>query len=471
MCSGRDAEPATNLRDEGLGCFVVRSAVPSLGEACRAGDRAGAERALAALEDPDVRRLVTQIGGPRAMVRFLLQRGHVLRPDGGSVAAWLRAHLEEAEPMHLLDVGPALAAAREAGHAAIVYRLEEHLRFVQPPDPTRWSRKLPTPAGARLLAAARVGDLEGVTGALELEPGLVTAVDRWGADALVLAASSGENAPALIAALFDAGAHGSVDAVVAAARSADPACLEVLLERGAPVRGKLDRDALWSLAEATGPASSAEPRPSPSRVEATAARLLAAGAEPNVADRWGRTAWGVADEPTRALLVRLGAAPTVTVPGRYERSTGLTQRVSARLGGDAAAPAGAPANAGGRGEAARPELDLNEAAALGDLATVRRRLDMEYRLTPVVQGAGSPERPLHLAAHFGHRELAQVLVSEYGYSPGEVNRPLAADAFVGPPATWGQTALLVAAAAGQAGVVEVLMNSVDYFQGRRARRK
>ena len=112
--------------------------------------------------------------------------------------------------------------------------------------------------------------------------------------------------------------------------------------------------------------------------------------------------------------------------------------------------------------------DLDEAAA-GDVARVEALLDGYDRRANTGQ-PWPPERPIHLAAFMGRVDVTHLLIAR-GHPPAEVNGSMAHAHHVGPKQTWGRGADTVAAARGQDEAIYVLMNSVDFVQGRRARRK
>lgn len=433
---------------------TVRVVDPSIADAfrraCRNGDAAQAARSLLRIDDPEVEALLSGIGGRQAMVRFLIGRRHVLdAEEPRSLASWLSRELVEAEPMHVLNVAEALGAARRAGHEAISRRLEAHLKFVQPPDPTRWSRKLNSEGRTAFLRACERGDVRRVHDALAGDPEAVHTMDKLGRDGAALACGS-DRGPEVLAILCEAGLTKTADPVVSAARCGATSMVEALLRRGFPVHRPIDESALWTAAAATRFGELGH-------FAQIANMLTDAGADPTVCDRWGTTAWGIASEAARPLLEALGAEPRPEGDARYDASSGCSAPLAALVRGDAIDPAG--------------DLDLNEAAALGDVARVRHLLDAIYRLRPMIRANGSPERPLHMAAYFGQVDVAWLLLTEYGYSPGEVSAPLGDGRHLGPAETWNKTALEVAASRGHTRLVDVLMNSVDWFQGRRARRK
>ena len=76
-----------------------------------------------------------------------------------------------------------------------------------------------------------------------------------------------------------------------------------------------------------------------------------------------------------------------------------------------------------------------------------------------VRGHGEPERPLHLAAWYGHLETAKFLL-ERGYSPGKPNEPFIDSSFVGPKPTHRRTPFHLAAARGQIELVELFLEEI-----------
>jgi uncharacterized protein len=104
--------------------------------------------------------------------------------------------------------------------------------------------------------------------------------------------------------------------------------------------------------------------------------------------------------------------------------------------------------------AAGPELDVFEAAAVGDGERIRALLDGE----PELIGAFSPDgfTPLHLAAFFGHIDVASDLVRR-----GADLRAVARNAMAVTP-------LHSAAAAGRSGVAKLLVDAGAPVDGRQA---
>lgn len=419
-------------------------------DACRSGDRQRVADLLLSAEDAEVKRLVAGIGGPRAMARFLVQRQHILHEpseEGASLASWLAEHLREAEPMHLMHVHDALAIAEDGGHEAIVWRLKAHLKFLQPPDPTRWSRKWNTPEQEAFLAACKAGDPDAVRDALDGDEALVHSVNKWGQDGATLVGAYGsDRGHEVVPMLVEAGLRKSAKPFLSACWWGAEPVVRVLIDCGFPTHEAIDDDALWTAAVATRLNGL-----SIEVFEPIAAMLVEAGADVSPVNRWGTTAWGIALEEARPVLEKLGAEPRAKGVAKYDASTGCSGVV-----------------ASGEGEG---ELDLNEAAAVGDVERVRTLLDEVYRLEPVLQGHGSPERPLHVAAWHGRVKVIFMLISEYGYSPGAVNRAFIDGQHVGPKESWDRTPVEIAALRGHEKALDVLMNSVDWFQGRRARRK
>jgi hypothetical protein len=112
---------------------------------------------------------------------------------------------------------------------------------------------------------------------------------------------------------------------------------------------------------------------------------------------------------------------------------------------------------------------LDDAAAAGDVARLRMQLDEVYRARPTLLDEEGPERPLHVAVYFD-QPAATLFLLERGYSAAGRNTPIGGR-HVGPEETWNETPLGIAIARGATRAFTVLMNSVDWFQGRRARRK
>lgn len=414
-------------------------------EACRRGDKEGARRALESIDDGELAELVERIGGARAMVRFLVQRRHVLDPEPVvSTASWLRGHLAEAEPIHLLDVEPARIAAETGGHAEIARRLRSHQQFLQPPDPMRWSRPVPTEEEVRFWRACAEGAPDEAQALLEARPELARAVDPHGLDGIAHAAPHGDATLELTAAMVEAGARPSAATLGLVAGLGAARSVELLLGHGWPVRQHIDDDALRIAVSQPAVRGSA----------AVLEMLTRAGADPNACDRWGHSMWGASDAARRRQLEGLGARTEATGAKTYDPDTGMSARLAAIVNG---------------AREASDDLDLNEAAAAGDVTRVEALLD-GYGQTPRLTRHGPPERPMHLAAFMGRVDVIHRLIAR-GYSPAEVNAPMAHGHHVGPRETWNRSAITVAAARGHDEAIYVLMNSVDFVQGRRARRK
>ncbi|MCA9625014.1 MAG: hypothetical protein KC731_38580, partial [Myxococcales bacterium] len=231
------------------------SEVVGLCDACRAGDQEAVERLLRGL--PAAAGLVERIGGHRAMVRFLMERRHLVglmgRPSVESVVEWLHELLREAEPLHLFDPSRALAEAEAGGHAEMVRRLKRHRQFFQPPDPTRWTRRIPSPLEVAFLEACRAGDVALVERSLSEDAELAGTRDVEGRDPLeVVAAQGGEETLAVAKRLLAAGLPRHAGPVARAAARGDEPLLALLLGAGWPTVDGRERHALMEAAVAEG---------------------------------------------------------------------------------------------------------------------------------------------------------------------------------------------------------------------------
>ena len=206
--------------------------------------------------------------------------------------------------------------------------------------------------------------------------------------------------------------------------------------------------------------------------------LLDHGADPNYADRFGVTPWGFAHDAVRRLLEARGARPEARragladfrdrlrrgepdIVGRalaepelldfYDEETGCTPALAALAAGDRRLADALLA--------AKPCIDINEAAAFGELAALEALLD-DYHITGPRAGAGPAHVPLHFAAWHGAVDAVEVLLNR-GYSAAAVNRPDEAGKYQGTPAMRDTTPLHVAADAGQAAVLKRLLDAWD----------
>ena len=206
--------------------------------------------------------------------------------------------------------------------------------------------------------------------------------------------------------------------------------------------------------------------------------LLDKGADPNYADRFGVTPWGFAHDEVRPLLEARGARPEPRHPGLvelrerlasagpdvveravadrelldfYDEQTGCTPALAALVQGDRRLADALLA--------AKVRPDINEAAAFGDVAALEALLD-DYDVAGPRAGAGPPFVPLHFAAWRGEPAVAEVLLAR-GYSAAAVNRADEAGKYQGMPALRDTTPLHVAADAGQAALLERLLEAWD----------
>ncbi len=475
--------------------------VSDLETAAGLGDAAGVEACLPAPEDA-VRRAfrLACLGGRRtaarilapdgwlereALVETLLEGRHLLTWDTGETAwDWAAAQLMLADPLNLFDLslrdarGRTVAgAAREGGHQRLASRIERRLpsgeRRVAP---ERVWRPMNTPLEEAFLFACQWAQTPRVRDFLGQDAALINARTMWDLGPLYLPGAYGsEGSVDTALLLLDAGAE-PYDGIGGPCWWGATEMVLALLERGAPPEDRAGRDSgLWNACAATS-------HNDPDRPEAwlpIIEGLLDAGADPNLAGRFGVTAWGLAHERMQPLLERRGARPVPRHPGLREfqealraGAADLERRVAAdpellELYDDRVSGCGPALEVllDGRRDLAerwcdrKGGADLNEAAALGDADRVGELLDREGVKGPRA-GAGPEDVPLHLAAWCGHAEVVELLLAR-GYSLAALNEADAAGTYQGPPVLRDTTPLHVAAQAGHGRIVERFIDAVD----------
>ncbi|MCA9556471.1 MAG: hypothetical protein KC933_40985, partial [Myxococcales bacterium] len=211
----------------------------------------------------------------------------------------------------------------------MVRRLKRHRQFFQPPDPTRWTRRIPSPLEVAFLEACRAGDVALVERSLSEDAELAGTRDVEGRDPLeVVAAQGGEETLAVAKRLLAAGLPRHAGPVARAAARGDEPLLALLLGAGWPTVDGRERHALMEAAVAEGAG-----RLDTATFGAVATTLVGAGADPNRADRWGDRPWGQATAEGRERLQALGAEPVARGPGRYDPETGLSRTLAALVAG------------------------------------------------------------------------------------------------------------------------------------------
>ena len=423
-----------------------------------------------------------------ALVDALLHGRHLLTWDEGAAAwDWAAFQLDLADPLNLLDFDSQddagrtlLDAARQSGDDDAIRHIgDRRPRSRRGVEPERAWRPMNTPLQERFLFACQWGQTSRVRAFLADDPSLVHSRTMWDGGSLYLPGaygSTGSVDTGLL--LLEAGARpydgiggpawwGAVDLVLA------------LLDGGAPTEWRERRQSgLLHACAATrynGPERYQHWLPI---IEG----LLDKGADPNFADRFGVTPWGLAHDEVRPLLEARGARPQARHAGLVEFRGSLRSRGSAVPDLVAADPAlldfydeqtgCTPALAAlAEGDrrladaliAAKPRMDINEAAAFGDAAALEALLD-EYDIAGPRAGAGPPHVPLHFAAWRGELAVAELLL-ERGYSAGAMNRADAAGKYEGMPSLRDTTPLHVAANAGQTAVLERLLDTwYDHWQ-------
>jgi ankyrin repeat protein len=394
--------------------------------ACR---NALSERAVAALEaavaaDPALAALVSRQGGAGALVAFLVEHRHLHEPwtGDGTLAGWIRFYLGCADPENLAD-GP-----------------------LAPPR----SRPAASPEEVRVLECAMAGWSDELRELLVADPGRARARSMFHMPALYHPGAYGS--PTQIECLELLLEHGAAPDALSALNGAcwwgSPKVVRRLLEHDPDLaRGRgWDRPLLMAAA-----ATRWNSMGSPPDWEPILETLLEAGADPDVADRWGTTAWEITAPAQRGPLARHGAADRETRPGleellealgrgardevlaradddpelldHYHRERGAPPLILALEDGDAELVSGLRSR--------RAELDLNEAAALDELPA----MELALRSRGVTRAGFAvlpPERPLHFLAWFGGTRCRERLL-EHGYSPGHANEPEITGDYLGFP--------------------------------------
>ena len=163
---------------------------------------------------------------------------------------------------------------------------------------------------------------------------------------------------------------------------------------------------------------------------------------PGLVELRQRLASGAPDVVDRALADR-------ELLDFYDEQTGCTPALAALVQGDRRMAAALLT--------AKERPDINEAAAFGDVAALEALLD-DHDITGPRAGAGPPFVPLHFAAWGGELPVAEVLLAR-GYSAAAVNRADEAGKYQGMRALRDTTPLHVAADAGQAALLERLLDA------------
>lgn len=398
-----------------------------------------------------------------ALVDALLRGRHLLTWDEGETAwDWARFQLELADPLNVLTPSSLDAVRR------------------RPPDrrgvpAERVWRPMNSPLVEDFLFACQWAQTSRVREFLAANSELVHSRTMWDGGSLYLPGaygSTGSVATGLL--LLEAGAR-PYDGIGGPAWWGAVDLVRALLDAGAPTEWRERRES--GLLHACAATRYNEPdnyRHWLPIIE----DLLDHGADPNYADRYGVTPWGFAHDAVRPLLEARGAHPAPRHPGVVELREKLG-RGSSDVAADVAAdpelldfydedtgctPALA-ALAAGDGKLAdallsrKPRIDINEAAAFGDRETLEGRLD-DYGIHGPRAGAGPPHVPLHFAAWRGELGIAELLLVR-GYSAAAMNRPDEAGKYQGMAALRDTTPLHVADAAGQAAVLDRLLDAWD----------
>ena len=480
----RQLGPAADLETAaGIGDAVgVRNRLATAdGAACRRAFRLAclnSQRETALLLCP------TGPGWPRRepLVDVLLCGRHLLTWDQGETAwDWAREQLELADPLNVLvwplrdQRGRTLAdAARASGDprtVQLVAELETDADRCVSPD--RAWRAMNSPLAERFLFACQWGQTSRVREFLAADPTLVHTRTLWNMGALYLPGAYGsEGSVATGIALLDAGAT-PYDGIGGPCWWGATELVLALLDRGAPPQLAAQRQS--GLLHACAATRYNEPDNCGHWLPIINA-LLDAGADPNLADRFGVTPWGFAHEAVRPALEAHGAVAEPRHPGLRnfqgllhagdfgilelaaanpelldfydDESSGCTPALTALLAGQS--------DLASRLFAMKRDIDLNEAAAWGDSGRIEDQLD-RHGISGPRAGSGPRDIPLHLAAWRGQTAAAELLL-ERGYSPAAMNRADEAGKFQGIPALRQTTPLHAAAEAGHADVLALLLS-------------
>ena len=416
------------------------------------------------------------------LVDVLLRGRHLLTWDQGDTAwDWAKEQLELADPMNVLvwplrdERGRTLLDAAQASGERRTVRLVEELR----PDPgsrvypeSAW-RTMNSPLAERFLFACQWGQTSRVRAFLAADPTLIHARTLWNMGALYLPGAYGsEGSVATGLALLDAGAP-PYDGIGGPCWWGATELVRALLARGAPTQLATRRESgLLNACAATRYNDPDHCRHWQPIIDA----LLDAGADPNLADRFGVTPWGFAHDALRPALAARGAAAEPRHPGlrNFQRllqagdlgTPGLAAADPELLDfyDDEASGCTPPLTAllASQDELAirlfalKRDIDLNEAAALGDVGRLAELLDRRGIDGPRA-GVGPEDIPLHLAAWRGQTAAVELLL-ERGYSPAATNRADEAGKFQGTPALRQTTPLHAAAVAGRVETLALLLS-------------
>ena len=458
---GTDLESAAGLGDV--------SGVRSRLDAADAGVRRRAFRLACLNGRRETARLLCPDGwfDKDALVDALLRGRHLLTWDEGETAwDWARFQLELADPLNVLT-------AAELPRNDMVGKLRH--RGDRGVAPERVWRPMNSPLVEDFLFACQWGQTSRVRAFLADHPELVHSRTMWDGGSLYLPGaygSTGSVATGLL--LLEAGAR-PYDGIGGPAWWGAVDLVRALLDAGAPTEWRERRESglLHACAATRYNDDSGHEHWLP-----IIENLLDKGADPNFADRFGVTPWGFAHDEVRPLLEARGANPEPRHPGLvelrerlasaapdvvdralaepellhfYDEQTGCTPALAALAEGDRRL-ADALLAAKGR-------LDINEAAAFGEVAVLEALLD-DHGIAGPRAGAGPPFVPLHFAAWRGELAVAELLLAR-GYSAAAVNRADEAGKYQGTPALRDTTPLHVAADAGQAALLERLLDAWD----------
>ena len=473
--------PATDLETAaGLGDIDgVRRRLPAADDptrkafriACKNGQR---ETALALCPDGWTDR--------EALVDVLIDGRHLLTWDQGDTAwDWAAEQLVLADPCNVFDAtstdhagSTVVDVARAGGHEVLAKSIETRMGTKLPnATPGRAWRTRNTVQAEAFLFACQWGQTQRVAAFLADDPALVNARTLWNMGCLYLPGafgSSGSTATAHV--LMDAGAN-PYDGIGGPCWWGATEMVLSLLERGVPTEQRDQHDSgLLNACAATRYNDFQRAEQWRPIIE----RLLDAGADPNLADRYGTTPWGFADESVRPLLESRGAATAAThtnirelhanllddhagtlayarsdpeLLDFYDPQSGCSAILSALLAGETRLVE--------QLAALKPGVDINEAAAIGDLDRLSDLLESAGASGPR-SGVGPPDAPLHIAAKTGNTAVVELLL-ERGYSPFSLNGADEAGHYQGTADLRDTTALHIAAHSGHGSIVDRFLDA------------
>ncbi len=467
--------------------------------ACCAGK--GAEALSALHSHPEHELVVEQVaqwGTTEELVEFLVEHHHLLHAFGAEpVTTWIRHHLWEANRLNVCDFDTPDDRGRFVADVAVQSGHDDLARLIRARQPAtvpriNWALASNTPRQESFLKACESADAVQLRGMLQDDPSLVQTRTKWGMTPIYCVGGYGSDDAQrnreTTRLLLEAGDPDPVDGLCGACWWGGGDVIYELLEAGVAVE---DRNRERSALHFAAIASRYNDMLQPEQLVPIVQTLLDAGADPNWPDLYGWMPFGMSAGAVREILRKRGATEEKVCPG-LEAFTELVR--SGASEGIVAAAKRDPDLLRFRDEqtcsspilsalfaddrelahrlaAIKPVgVDLDEAAALGDVALTGSALERTPGAPdgPRWLAIERPGRPLHLAAWFGHYEVAELLL-ERGYSPGDTNQADVAGHFVGPEQVRETTPLHLAAERGHRLIVERFLRELDAHRARSQR--